>query len=189
VNSILDNVRELAGPQRCSTFTAFAQFGVNLHKPLVLVETGCYRGCDYDGLSTVILAMLAKETGGHAYSVDIDARHVDMAKTLIAEKSLADLITVLRGDSLDVLRSWEFGKIDLAYLDSFDYSPMCVDACQNHQLREATLIEPHMANKSAFLLDDCHVSDGGKAGLSAPFIVRLGWTETMTQYQRLFVRT
>jgi len=84
-----------------------------------IVETGCQRQAwDWGaGCSTVVLAQVAKEQGLNFYSIDINPDNIKKAQELTSLPS--DHLMI--GNSVDILKNWISGPIDLLYLDSFDY--------------------------------------------------------------------
>lgn len=182
----IERITVLAEPLRAPTFVAAAEFVLQLEKP-VLTETGCYRGCDADGQSTSILSLLARETGGSFASFELHQHNIDKALLHLKQLDLDGFVTFTCGDSAETLKQI-VRPVSFAYLDSYDYEEAKAQDAQNHQLKEVEILLPKMAEKSAFLLDDCDLPHGGKAGLSVPKILEAGYKETMTQYQRLFIR-
>lgn len=90
----------------------------------VIVETGCARTPDNwsgDGLSTVVFGQHAAAHGGHVWTVDVNLANLETAASLCEGLP----VTYALGDSVAYLRNW--GRIDLLYLDSFDYpyGPLC----------------------------------------------------------------
>lgn len=186
MNKLDTEIRVLAGVQRASTFCEAADFILSLQSPLI-VETGCYRGADCDGMSTLILAKLAKETGGKLMSFDINQGHINSASALIATHGLSEHCEFIVGDSSQTLKSIN-GVVSFAYLDSFDYEESRPILSQCHQLIELAILIPKMAERSAFLFDDCDLPEGGKGGLSCAAILRAKYSERASGYQKLFVR-
>lgn len=184
--TILDQVAKLAEPLRAPTFVKAAEFILSMPNP-ILCETGCYRGGTADGQSTLILAMLANHTGGIFFSHELNQEHITKARAWLESNGMSNRTAFLCGDSAETLKHLRDG-IDFAYLDSYDFEEAKALDAQNHQLKEAQILLPKMAPVSAFLLDDCALPLGGKAGLSAPLILEHGYKEVMSQYQRLFIR-
>lgn len=185
--SMLESIRDIAGDQRKDTFEAAAKFILELKSP-VLVETGCYRGTWADGRSTLILATLARETNGILLSHDLSLENINAASQMISEAGLSRSVQFEFGDSAITLKSI-FHFVDFAYLDSYDFEEN--DKAirpQAHQLVEVGLLLPKMAPVSAFLLDDCDLPFGGKAGLSVQPIHACGYSCTVSAYQKLFIR-
>lgn len=185
--TMLERVAELAETLRAPTFVEAAKFILGLNKPY-LIETGCFRGCTGDGQSTAILATLVKETGGRFESYELHEHNIEKAVEHIHSMDLVGVAVFVLGNSLATLPAI-MDKVSFAYLDSYDFEEHKALDAQNHQLREVEILLPKMAHHSAFLLDDCDLPLGGKAGLSVPLILANGYKETATGYQRLFIRT
>lgn len=151
-----------------------------------LVETGCFRGTDADGWSTIILARLAKDVGGRLDSYEINRENIATAKSVLQSVGLSNFVTFHEGDSvLNLARRTQ--AIDFAYLDSFDcgegpdYGP-----CQKHQLAEFEAVLPLFNPKAAVLLDDHIPATGGKTKLTIQRLESLGWQNLATGYQVLY---
>jgi len=186
---LIEYIKQLAGPLRAETFAAAAEF-ILRHDPGCIVETGCYRGSDCDGNSTLILALLAMEIGPdcQCYSVDISVEHIASAKKRLAEVGIAsDTVTFVESDSVAWLRKFNT-QIGFAYLDSFDHDPNNPLPCQQHQLAEVTNCLPMMTTPAAFLLDDNVAETGGKTKLACAHLESLGWKKAAEGYQVLFTK-
>lgn len=183
---LLERIAELAEALRAATFVKAAEFVLSVDRP-VIIETGSFRGCTGDGQSTVILAMLAKQQAGLFHSFELNQAHIDIAIQHLKEVGLENHVDFIQGDSCEKLKQLPDG-ITFAYLDSYDYEEAKAIDSQTHQLKEAEILLPKMAARSAFLLDDCDLPLGGKGGLSVPLILANGFKEVMSQYQRMFVR-
>ncbi len=130
-----------------------------------LVETGCCRGVDADGHSTIILAGLARAVGGHLDSYELDSANISFAKRLIAEHGLSEFVTFHSGDSIRNL-ALRKEPIDFAYFDSFDCGTgPDYSAGQMHQLAECEAVLPLLSQKAVILLDD-NVATGGKTAMT-----------------------
>jgi predicted O-methyltransferase YrrM len=182
--NLIETIRQLAGPQRQSTFAQVAQAAIAINAK-TYVETGCYRGINFDGQSTLILALLALETGGHLTAIDISADSIMRAAKLIA--GYESRVSLVLADSLLGLQDIAW-PIDVLYLDSYDHDPRDPEPCQQHQLAEAQITIPKMAERSIILLDDCNLDTGGKSKLSDPFIRESGFTQVAKEYQNVYHR-
>lgn len=186
MSALIDRIGNLAGDRRSKTFTHAAWFMFNQQNPII-IETGCYRGSDCDGQSTLILALLAKETGGRFISYDLHQHNIDKSKEFLAKNGMDNYAEFVCGNSGETLLKAP-SQISLAYLDSYDFEEHKAIDAQAHQLVEVGVLLPKMARTSAFLLDDCDLPLGGKAGLSIAPLVACGYQEVATGYQKLFVR-
>ena len=169
MKDLIAQINQLAGTQRQITFDVMAKMCAELN-PKVFVETGCYRGTPGDGMSTMIFGLLAKHFDGHVDSFDIYQGAVDKAKELVSGLP----VDVHCKDSVDGIRAIAT-KIDVLYLDSYDYEENDPAPCQAHQLLEAAAAIPKMSGKSIILLDDCSLPGGGKAKLADILILAMGW--------------
>lgn len=173
------------GGFRKETWFAAANFAMR-HKCKAIIETGCYRGTEVDGCSTLILAQLAKDVGGHLDSYELDAENIAVAQQVLRRANLDPYVTFVQGDSvLNLARRGH--PVDFAYLDSFDcgYGPD-FSPCQKHQLAELEALLPVIGNKAAILLDDYVKDTGGKPKLAMQRLASLRWQNPLTQYQVLF---
>jgi hypothetical protein len=182
---LIKEIESIAGPQRANTFKAVARAALVLGAK-TYVETGCYRGIHFDGQSTLIWAKLAQATGGHATAIDISLDSIRCADNLLGSEMRPHVSLVLMC-SLQGLKQVN-GPIDVLYLDSFDHDPNNPEPCQQHQLAEARIAIPKMAERSIILLDDCNFSTGGKSKLSHGFIIESGWKCVAQEYQNVYER-
>jgi hypothetical protein len=142
-----------------------------IDNPLI-VETGCNRSTDNwagDGMSTIIFDKFVNDYSGEVHSVDIDEHHVNIAASLVSSKT-----TIHCSDSVAWL--WKFNqfdrKIDLLYLDSFDYDGINGQSMQHH-MYELTAILPSLKNGCLIAVDD-HFGDHGKGELVKRFMTHIG---------------
>jgi hypothetical protein len=182
---LIDEIGAIAGVQRDNTFKAVARAALALGAKNY-VETGCYRGIHFDGQSTLIWAKLAQATGGHATAIDISKDSIECAIELLGDE-MRPFVRMMLMCSLQGLKLVE-PPIDVLYLDSFDHDPDNPEPCQQHQLAEATIAIPKMAERSIILLDDCIFNSGGKSKLSHPFIIGSGWKVVAQEYQNVYQR-
>lgn len=150
------------------------------------IETGCYRGTAADGCSTVILAQLAKDLGGHVDSYELSLFNIHVAVDELRKFGLLNYVTFHQGDS--VLRLAERSEpIDFAYLDSYDcgsgpdYTP-----CQQHQLAEFEAILPLFSQRACVLLDDNISEVCNKTALTMKRLDNLRWDKVAAGYQVLY---
>lgn len=182
---LLKDIERLAGSQRAKTFRAAAEWIINNDAGLI-TETGCFRGADCDGMSTLILAKLAKEVSGILTSYDISEKHIQASQSLLQQHSLDTLWDFTLGDSVFWLSKMA-GTIDFLYLDSFDHDPNNPGPCQRHQLAELGAAYGKLYPKScAILLDDVDKVSGGKTLLSSAFLLERGWTLACESELQLF---
>lgn len=182
------SIADLAGVQRAETFTKAYELAVAAASgnPYSIVETGCYRGNDADGQSTIILAKLGFAVGGTFTSVDRDLSHVVMAREKLRSHGLHDA-TVVVSDSVEYL-SIRGAQIDFLYLDSYDYEYANPLPAQIHQVAEIGAAFGKLAQNAIVLLDDCNIQGGGKGLLTERFLLGNGFRLVADSYQKLFVR-
>ncbi|MBS0606241.1 MAG: hypothetical protein JSR57_04760 [Verrucomicrobia bacterium] len=150
----------------------------------IIVETGTARNgernCIGDGCSTVIWSNWAEAFNGRIYSVDIDPHAIDQSKEACqCDLSNAEFVC---SDSVSFLQN--FGKrIDLLYLDSYDYDIENPDPSQLHHLKEIMAAFSSLHEESIILIDDCGLPGGGKGKLVIEFLLQKGWKIAMPGYQ------
>jgi predicted O-methyltransferase YrrM len=157
--------------------------------PACIVETGTLRndgagGCSGDGWSTIAWAWYSAQTGGKAYTVDVNAEALAVCRRMT--DGYAAALDYVHANSLDFFHEWAGagrGEIDLLYLDSLDY----VDAAasEEHHLAEATAALPLLAATCLVLFDDtCPAGEPladrissfrGKGARAVPFLVERGF--------------
>lgn len=149
-----------------------------------MVETGCYRGMESDGYSTLLLAALASERGGMLDSYELEANHIASAKRALDKHGLLRFATFHQGDSVCNL-ALRHAPIEFAYLDSCDCGPgPDYSIPQQHQLAECEAVLPLLLKCSAVLLDDN--VDTGKTALTKHRLGLRGFTKLAEDYQVLY---
>ena len=135
--------------------------------PLVTLDIGTARG--FSALS-IARAILDEGTSGHVYSVDVVdhdeprewhiAKQLDdelegappMSRSQIWQRWFAEesaVVSLIASRSLEVLKTWPHGPIDLAFIDgSHAYEDVS---------GELELLDPLMAEHCAIVLDDYHL--------------------------------
>lgn len=186
MSELLKQIEIWAGPQRSKTMLAAAEFILRA-KPKLIIETGCYRGGDSDGYSTLVFAALAKEVGAVGRSFDNNPNHVSLAFELLGMNDLSPSMQVILTDSVVALSNTS-EQIGFLYLDSYDFGPDDPGPCQRHQLAEVGAAYGKLAPACGILLDDYELPHHGKCGLSVPFLSERGWKITSQGYQMLLTR-
>jgi len=148
----------------------------------LIVETGCYRGIDGDGYSTLHWAALAKEVNGWFWSVELNPNHAFIALKALQEFGLRGDVVV--GDSVTWLSTYRQLPIDFLYLDSADFESSDPISSQLHQLAEAGAAWGKLDPHAIILLDDA----GLKTNLSEDWLQRRGFKVVMKDYQVLLTR-
>ena len=147
--------------------------------PITIVETGCIRNITEeskigDGWSTVNWEYYCKKTNSKVFVVDINSQHIAQSKSIIPESTFVEYI---ESDSVEYLKRFS-GKIDLLYLDSYDY---CGDMeniikCHNHSLNEVKASFNKLNEKCFILIDDIFNEQwDGKGKLSIPYLLDKGF--------------
>jgi hypothetical protein len=149
------------------------------NQPIVIVETGCIRTPREeskigDGWSTVNWEYYSKKTNSRTYVVDINDGHLNAAKQVVPE---SEFVTYTKQDSIEYLKQFD-KKIDLLFLDSFDYcGPQeNIDACHNHCLGEVKAAWDKLNEHCFILIDDVFGDDyHGKGFLAIPYLLDNGF--------------
>jgi hypothetical protein len=159
---------------------------------LLVLETGSMRA-DHnklswgdDGCSTLLFNLLTSASKGSCISVDISSEAVKHARKYCFGQSEIHL-----GDSVDFLRNFDSAdKIDLLYLDSYDFDPRNPHPSQMHHLNEIEVIFDRLKSGAYVLVDDADILfDGslfGKASLLINFFAKRNISPKITGYQVLF---
>lgn len=149
------------------------------------VETGCYRGVEADGFSTLLLASLASVLNGKLDSYELNPNHISAAKQALEKHGLGRYANFHQGDSVSGL-ALRKEQIDFAYLDSCDCGPgPDYSVPQEHQLAECEAVLPLLSKRSAVMLDD-NVISGGKTVLTMKRLEMRGFKNLATDYQVLY---
>jgi hypothetical protein len=168
---------------RKESFELMIQHLMSITNP-VIVETGCARmpgNWHGDGQSTLIFDRYINIYGGEFYSVDIDPNNVSCAKRLVSDRTNLNC-----SDSISWL--WNFNKnnkkIDLLYLDSFDFDFDNHSPSMQHHLKEFCAILPSLGN-TLIAVDD-NWSNYGKGYLIKEFMNAIGKQPIYEGYQILW---
>lgn len=157
------------------------------------VETGTIRMRDDwgAGMSTYILGDYAKSHGSRLWTCDINPESISLCKEIT--KDFSDSITYVVNDSIAFLQTFP-ETINFLYLDSMDCpvddpleSPI-LQRSQNHQREEFMAAEEKLSPDAVVLLDDCRFANGGKCGLTKPYLKSKGWTCLLEEYQSLWTK-
>jgi hypothetical protein len=136
------------------------------HRPWI-IETGSLRQLDNwagDGQSTRLFDHYANHCDGSVISIDIDP----MAQRMVVAHCTAK-VTSIAADSVRSL--WQLAtsargrKVDLLYLDSYDFDPANPFPSAFHHVKELVSAIPLLDEGSIVAVDDNFLlSDGGKIG-------------------------
>jgi hypothetical protein len=173
--------------QRAPTFQACFQL-LEARNAKVLVETGTARlgakNCAGDGCSTILFADWAKDHNATLYSVDICP--VAIRKSQKAVRRINRNVQFFTQDSVGFLQNFR-QKIDLLYLDSYDFDYDNPTPSQVHHLREIDAALPFLHKDSVIMIDDCALPHGGKGKLVIEYLTSLGWEVFLAGYQVIMV--
>ena len=156
-----------------------------------IIETGCMRN-DHgdlsfgdDGCSTFIFDRLARYTNGKFFSCDLSIKNINFAKDICKNTNFVESDSVLFLTTFN-----DIDKVDLLYLDSYDYDPANPLPSQNHHLKEIKSVMGKLKSGALILIDDADAMlDGtyrGKATLVIDYFSSLGITPIIKSYQVLF---
>lgn len=148
-------------------------------KPINIVETGCIRNVTEeskfgDGWSTLNWEYYAKKTNSKVYVVDIDQNHLNKSFEIVPQ---SEFVYYTKDDSINYLNNFD-KKIDLLFLDSYDYygDEENIKKCHNHSLNEIKAAWDKLNDECFILIDDVfNNSWDGKGKLSIPFLLNNGF--------------
>lgn len=159
----------------------------------MIIETGTSReglkGAKSNGAATIVFGKWASRNNAFVHSVDISEASVTHAQKEVDRQHLQDFVKIHLSDSLVFLEKFD-QKVDLLYLDSYDYSND-IDVqkkSQQHHLEEFKRIEDQLHENTLVLIDDCDLPNGGKGKSVIAYMLERGWKVLMESYQVLLVR-
>ena len=170
--------------KRAESFAMMLNHVGNIDNPLI-VETGCARQEDNfegDGMSTTIFDTFVDYHGGDFYSVDINPENGRFA-TAKSKKA-----NIFCGDSVSFLyyqsQAWmaQNRKIDLLYLDSFDFDMGNPHPSSLHHIFELTAIMPCQKPGTMICVDD-NFDTVGKGGYVKEFMNLINKDRIYSGYQ------
>jgi hypothetical protein len=149
------------------------------NNPITIVETGCIRNDNEesklgDGWSTLNWEYYAKKTNSKVYVVDIDENHLKKSKIVVPP---SEFVEYTQDDSVKYLKNF-YKKIDLLFLDSYDY---CGDEenirkCHEHSVNELIAAWDKLNDHCFVLIDDIFSDQwDGKGKLSVPYLLNNGF--------------
>lgn len=149
------------------------------NEPITIVETGCIRNTNEesklgDGWSTLNWEYYAKKTNSIVYTVDINEVHINQSKQVVPQ---SQYVNYFLDDSINFLKNFD-KKIDLLFLDSFDYcgDEQNIIACHNHSLNELINAWDKLNQKCFVLIDDVfNDSWDGKGKITIPYLLENGF--------------
>jgi hypothetical protein len=148
-------------------------------KPITIVETGSIRNTNDeskfgDGWSTLNWEYYAKNTNSIVYVVDINNDHLNQSKKIVPP---SQYVKYFLDDSVNFLEKFD-KKIDLLFLDSYDYCGYeeNIRKCHNHSLNEIKASWDKLNDKCYILIDDVFNNNwDGKGKFSIPYLLDNGF--------------
>jgi len=155
-----------------------------------IVETGTARGGDLaftgDGGFTIIFGYWCFLNQADLYSVDIEERAIQRARTMVSEWETN--IHFFQDDSVHFLEN--FAKpIEFLYLDSFDFDRNDPEPSQLHHLREIEAAYEKLTENAVVMIDDCGLPHGGKGKFVIDYLKNKGWKIYAQGYQVIMLRS
>lgn len=152
----------------------------------LIIETGCSRmanNFDGDGMSTLIFDSFIGEHGGECYSVDINKSHVEFAQqnTKYVDIQTSDSVSYLYLLNKKLQR--ENRKVDLLYLDSFDFDVSNTHPSSFHHIKELIVIWPSLSDGTIITVDDNFENGKGKGQYVREFLSNIGIEPVYSGYQ------
>jgi hypothetical protein len=155
---------------RWDSFELIARDLFNRNKELCIVETGTLNS-DNDwlgyGQSTLLWDWIIAKTKGSIYSVDIDIEKIRYGRARCKN------VNFIHCDSMGFLRGIDASKIDLLYLDSFNWSKEeHISSCLHH-MGELAAVWDELPNGCLIAVDDRHNDNDGKHVLVELFFSKI----------------
>ena len=92
---------------------SFLSFLILVTKSKKILELGCSAG-----YSTLWMALSAMHLGGKIYTTEIMESKIKLAESNFIKAKVEGIVTLLKGDILDILRDWNEGDIDFIFIDA-----------------------------------------------------------------------
>ncbi len=160
----------------------------------LIVETGTSRdglkNTHGDGAATIVFGKWAQRHGGRVISVDISEDSLKGSQEGLNDENLNNVVTLELSDSIAFLENFD-QKIDLLYLDSYDYSLHDEEIqrkSQEHHLKEFIAVEKNLHDDTIILIDDCDLPGGGKGKVVVEHMLKKDWVIVTNAYQILMVK-
>jgi hypothetical protein len=180
---------------RKATFEKSIELLKNRMGPLIL-EIGVARDEEswlVEGHSTPFFAWFIMNHGGKFIAVDVDQNSIQMAHTLLKKYGLEGNCELICCDAINFVQNFN-NKIDLLYLDGWDYSlDIGSHADEIRSSSEKNHLEcfkksEHLIKENGMVLvDDIfdHESYYGKGRLLIPYMIKNGYIVNQTSYDPL----
>jgi len=160
-------------------------------------ERGNWNG---DGYSTPFFAWIAECTDSYFYSCDARRESTDTARGILEEYGLGQKkdakgtshVNLVTMDGLRFLRLWRNSgvKIDLLYLDGWDWTPETAADSEKCHLDAAIIALPCIARGGLIVIDDVIDTETwkGKGALAIPFLLSAGYEVLHKGYQTILTK-
>lgn len=155
----------------------------------IIVETGtsrkCTKNCESSIMSTPILSILCMISDTTFYSVD-NLPEAFNEKT-DAIKDFSEYVNIITSDSVEYLKKFDKGLIDLLYLNSFDFNAPHPKHSEKYHKKEIEAAYDKLHKKSIVVIDDCNLDYGRNCWLVEDFLLNQGWMLLVDDHQKIFV--
>lgn len=146
-----------------------------------------------DGYSTIIFGYMAAQLNGTLISIDIKSEALLVTSAILREYDIpAKNILLVCADALEYFKRTEFKKVDLLYLDAWDYKgdEQEREASADCHLEALKAVERYLVKGSMVLIDDIMnpITLEGKGKKVIPYMLDNGYTLIYKGYQFLFIR-
>ena len=152
----------------------------------LIIETGCSRtpnNFDGDGMSTLIFDSFVSEHGGECYSVDINRSHVEFAQRHTRNVNIKVQDSVKFLYELNKNLQNRNRKVDLLYLDSYDFDESNTHLSSFHHIKELMVIWPSLVKDTVIAVDDNFENGKGKGQYVREFLSNIGIEPIYSGYQ------
>jgi hypothetical protein len=165
-----------------------------LRKPNpVIVEFGMTRLDDNwngDGWSTPLFGKTIALYGGKFISVDINGDCIPVVKKIYGDYEIPmKNVFLVCADAIDFIDTFNFDRVDLLYLDAWDYTGTPEDLDKSMTMHVVAFIKAHkwLKSGSLILIDDVHDVDTfeGKGKYLIPYLIDIGYEVCYKGYQYL----
>ena len=174
--------------KRRDSFNIMINHLKTINNPLIL-ETGCARLEDNfigDGMSTLIFDEYVDQFGGEFYSVDINPENINFTRTKVKKANLHCEDSVISLYKQSKVWQSQNRKIDLLYLDSFDFDESNPHPSSLHHIFELVSIMPSLKEGTMICVDD-NFMNVGKGEYVKQYMDLLGKDRIYTGYQWIWI--
>ena len=163
------------------------------HNPII-VEIGTQRNFENtgDGSSTSFFAHFINRYGGTLYSIDIERTYIENGRVQLDMMGLMnDNIHLICADGIEFLKNFK-DKIDLLYLDGWDYngSEKDKEVSEQKHLECYLIAKKSLSDNHLILIDD--IIDGttyeDKGRLLIPYLLEKKYNQILNEWQFLFAK-